>query len=186
MRSILVIFAGLLLSTSALMAQRKAYEIEVQILHNEKMYFDTIFSNNPYKASLIIQEIVSRYSTEKIYINSNQLHGLYVFNISDEHWKESHHKGTATTYNREIEINLDSLFQEFRTSLERQWKDFDMDRMADSVDKSVDDLKAGLKEFKMEADPHFDALKDDMKDLIEKIRKTRIVIIQEGDTIKID
>lgn len=186
MKTLFAMLAGLILSTPVLMAQKKSYEIQVQILHNNKVYFDTTFSNNPYKSSLIIQEIVSRYSTEKIYIDANRLHGLYVFNITDAHWKATHKKGTATSYNREIEINLDSLFREFRTSLERQWKDFDMDRVADSVDKSVDDLKAGLKEFKREADPHFDAFKEDMKDLLETIRKTRIVIIQEGDTIKID
>lgn len=172
--------------SSAGFAQNQPQKIEVKILHNDEVYFDTVLRNQNNTPEKIIREIVSRYSTEKVYLDASRLHGLYVFNISDEHWKGNRSSQKRDVVTNEIEINLDSLLNQFRRGLEKQWKDLDRERMKDSVDKTLDDLKNDLKTLKQEADPHWDAFKEDMKEMMEKIRKTRIVIVQEGDTIRID
>ncbi len=186
MKFIVSLAALLFLFLGKVEAQKKSYEIQVKILHNGKEYFDTTFTNSPHKSSLIIQEIVSRYSSETVYLNANRLHGLYVFNITDTNWKGNRKKAGTKKLTREIEINIDSLVNEIKQSVEKQWEELNMKQLEDSLNKSLEELKFELKAFKKEIDPDFEAFKKEMKLIIERMKQTRIVIIREGDTIRLD
>jgi gas vesicle protein len=162
-------------------SQPKTQEIRVQILHNQEVYLDTIFTEKPAEAKKIITQLVARYSSEHIEINGEILHSLYVFNVPDKDWKADNERQSAEyePYTRDqIEINIDSLFDRFSNEMERQWKEFDMD-------KTKKEVKEGLEKFKEDAKPEVQELKKELKEMVEKMKTTRIVIIQKGDTISV-
>jgi len=162
-------------------SQSKNQEIRVQILHNQEVYLDTTIIEEPAEAKKIIEQLVSRYSSENIEIGNETLHGLYVFNVPEKDWKANKDKKQATNeINKfdQIEINIDSLFDKFSNEMERQWKEFDMD-------KTKKDVEEGIEKFKEEAKPEVQELKKELKEMLEKMKTTRIVIIQKGDTISV-
>jgi len=163
-------------------SQPKTQEIRIQILHNQEVYLDTTLIEKPAEAKKTIEQLVSRYSSENIEIGNGTLHSLYVFNVPDKDWKASKDKSQSAensiSSRDQIEINIDSLFDKFSNEMERQWKEFDMD-------KTKKDVKEGLEKFKEDAKPEVQELKKELKELVEKMKTTRIVIIQKGDTISV-
>jgi|GEM_PF-5201658 gas vesicle protein len=162
-------------------SQSKTQEIRVQILHNQEVYLDTALTEEPAEAKKIIEQLVSRYSSENIEIGNETLHGLYVFNVPEKDWKANKDKKQAPneiSKLNQIEINIDSLFDKFSNEMERQWKEFDMD-------KTKKDVKEGVEKFKENTKPEVQELKKEVKEMLEKMKTTRIVIIQKGDTISV-
>lgn len=167
-------------------AQKVWDAVQVKILHHDKVYLDTSFNRNPYKASLLIQELVSRYSTEEIFIDAHHLHRLYVFDIDDKYWKGDYVPANTDKRYAEVEINLDSMFRSFQKSLEKHWTSQSWEQRSDSLDKSLHELKENLKTFKQEVEPDLQKFQLRMEEFFETLKTTRIIIIREGDTIRID
>lgn len=167
-------------------AQKVWDEVQVKILHHDKVYLDTSFQLNPYKASRLIQNLVSRYSTEEVFIDAHRLHSLYVFDIDDKYWKGDYVPENSKERYSEVEINLDSMFRSFQKSLEEHWTSQSWEQRSDSLDKQLEQLKENLKTFKQEVEPDLQKFQQSMQEFFETLKTTRIVIIREGDTIRID
>jgi hypothetical protein len=175
-----------LLVTGFVQAQKVWDQVQVKILHHDKVYLDTSFQLNPYKASRLIQQLVSRYSTEEVFIDAHRLHSLYVFDIDDKYWKGDDVLGKSGRPYTEVEINLDSMFRSFQKSLEEHWTSQSWEQRSDSLDKQLEQLKENLKTFKQEVEPDLQKFQQAMQEFFETLKTTRIVIIREGDTIRID
>lgn len=175
-----------LLLTGFAQAQKVWDQVQVKILHHDKVYMDTSFQLNPYKASRLIQELVSRYSTEEVFIDAHRLHSLYVFDIDDKYWKGDYVPDNTNKQYSEVEINLDSMFRSFQKSLEEHWTSQSWEQRGDSLDKQLEQLKENLKTFKQEVEPDLQKFQQSMQEFFETLKTTRIVIIREGDTIRID
>ncbi|MGD9994471.1 MAG: hypothetical protein AB7S69_14330 [Salinivirgaceae bacterium] len=175
-----------LLLTGFAQAQKVWDQVQVKILHHDKVYLDTSFQLNPYKASRLIQNLVSRYSTEEVFIDAHRLHSLYVFDIDDKYWKGDYVAGKSDRQYAEVEINLDSLFRSFQKSLEEHWTSQSWEQRSDSLDKQLEQLKENLNTFKQEVEPDLQKFQQAMQEFFETLKTTRIVIIREGDTIRID
>ncbi|PKP10041.1 MAG: hypothetical protein CVU09_09045 [Bacteroidetes bacterium HGW-Bacteroidetes-4] len=180
------ILAFTLLLTGFLQAQKVWDNVQVKILHHEKVYLDTIFQLNPYKASRLIQKLVSRYSTEEVFIDAYRLHSLYVFDINDKYWKGDYLSENSEERYSEVEINLDSMFRSFQKSLEEHWTSKNWEQRGDSLDKQLEQLKENLKTFKQGVEPDLQKFQQSIQEFFETLKTTRIVIIREGDTIRID
>jgi len=163
-------------------AQPKNHTIQVQVIHNDETYIDTTITGNSKEATLKIEELLSRYSTEAIQLDADHLHEIYVFNIDDKYWKPREDEIASFDENwysqEQIEINIDSLFNKLSQTMEEQWREFNMDQ-------TVDEIKKGTRELKEKTEPELQELKEELKEMIEKIKTTRVIIIQKGDTIKV-
>ncbi|HAN00537.1 MAG TPA: hypothetical protein DCQ26_18235 [Marinilabiliales bacterium] len=174
-----VLFTTLMLNSCA---QPKNHTIQVQVIHNDETYIDTTITGNSKEATLKIEELLSRYSTEAIQLDADHLHEIYVFNIDDKYWKPREDEIASFDENwysqEQIEINIDSLFNKLSQTMEEQWREFNMDQ-------TVDEIKKGTRELKEKTEPELQELKEELKEMIEKIKTTRVIIIQKGDTIKV-
>ncbi|MGE4289282.1 MAG: hypothetical protein AB7E36_11355 [Salinivirgaceae bacterium] len=186
MKKLVFTIALTLLLAGFAQAQKIWDEVQVKILHHDKVYLDTSFQLNPYKASRLVQELVSRYSTEEIFIDAHHLHSLYVFDIDDKNWREDHVPGKSDRQYAEVEINLDSMFRSFQKRLEEHWTSQSWEQRSDSIDKQLEQLKENLKTFKQDVEPDLQKFQQSMQEFFETLKTTRIVIIREGDTIRID
>lgn len=138
---------------------------------------DTTFLESPENAVITINNIVAKYSDQKVYLNSHNIHSLYVFDITG-------HKKTDKYYH-DVEVNLDSMFHEFGEKLEKKWNDWEMDAKMDTVEVRAKELRENMKEYRTNVDPELQELKRELKEMVNKMRTTRIVIIEDGDTIRI-
>ncbi len=187
--------------SSGIYAQKK--EIKVQIMHNDEIILDTTLYKTSAEAKKVIINLVEQFSTDKVTINTKITHGLYVFNITNDNWKESEEKKKEKTdtiienknNNKPVEItqhtntsdiDVDSLFKEFSDELDMQWKVANIEVIIDSIGNAFNTIKGDFINYDFENDPGIQNLKTGFNDLLEIIKTTRIIIIQEGDTIKID
>ncbi len=194
-------------------------EIDVQIMHDGKIMLDTTIIKPVDEARVIIENLVQNYTTEKVIIDSKLTHGLYVFNIPDDSWKEpevknqpKHSAQPKLTYeprkeperkvappekNREnadknddddgfTNLDLDSLFNEFSKEIDTQWDKHHMDEVVDSLGNSFQHMWEDFKDADFQNDPDVQDIKKDFKDFFEKLMDTRIIIVQDGDTLKFD
>lgn len=91
--------ALVILAFLSVVAHAQKKEIKVEIMHGNAIVFDTSLYESSDDAKIIIENIVQRFTYEEVAINSKITHGLYVFNISNESWKEpksTQGKQTAT------------------------------------------------------------------------------------------
>jgi len=192
-------------------AQKK--EIKVQILHEDKVVVDTTIYKSSADAKAIIENLVQQFSTDPVTIDTKLTHGLYVFNITNDSWKSPNEKigkndnsnthkfepkaGLKTdSYNWEDErktdnsnknnIDVDSLFNQFSHELSSSWKEAQIDIIIDSVGSSFNSMWNEMKKIDFANDPDIQNLKNDFEDLFDKIKTTRFIIIQEGDTLNFD
>jgi len=183
-------------------AQKK--EIKVQIIHDNEIVLDTTLYKTSAEANLVITNLVERFSTQKVTIDTKITHGLYVFNITNDSWKKPSvghaEKAIAVTDNNNEDKtaktaqknynpnsnNIDSLFREFSDKLEAQWQMANIEVFIDSLGSSFNTFKSDVSNFDFENNPDIQNIKSGFLDLFEKIRTTKIVIIQDGDTIKTD
>ncbi|MBI9067288.1 MAG: hypothetical protein JEZ09_08350 [Salinivirgaceae bacterium] len=147
---LLVIFAAIV----GLNAQSTKNEIRIKITQNNKLLLDTTFVDEGESAAKSIQQIVGDYSKEPVYVDGNNIHGLYVFDISCEFEEK--------TYVKEVVVNLDSILEQFGEKLETKWDNWEMDGVIDTLHNRYNDLKKEIKEFDAETDPDFQEFKKDM------------------------
>ncbi|MCK9208016.1 MAG: hypothetical protein M0P66_12965, partial [Salinivirgaceae bacterium] len=137
-----LLFIGFLMNGCA---QPKNHTIQVQIIHNDETYLDTTITGSSKEATLKIEELLSRYSTEAIQLDAGNLHEMYVFNIADKYWKLPEDEVESFDENwysqEQIEINIDSLFNKLSQTMEEQWREFNMDQTVDEIKKGTRELK---------------------------------------------
>lgn len=207
-KSFLII--GLLIFSLVAFAQKK--QIKVQIMHEDKVVVDTTIYKSSKDAKFIIENLVQKFSTEPVTIDTKLTHGLYVFNITNDNWKEAGEtisepieedkiavstvepeqeewdtKSEDPDYNNDIDnIDIDSLFKEFSSELNNSWQEAQIDIFIDSVGSSFSEMWNEMKKIDLQNDPDIQNLKSDFNELFEKIKTTKFVIIQEGDTLDFD
>lgn len=158
-------------------AAQSKKKVRVQIKNEGTTIADTTFATTNEKAEKVISEFLSSYTNEAVYINSEQIHSLYVFDISRSYTKSVPH--------REVEIDIDKIFDEFGHKLEHAWDDFDMEDFIDTASVRAKELHRNMQEYKASVDPELQEFKEELKEMVEKMRSTRIIIIEDGDTIRI-
>lgn len=167
-----IILFSLILSLSA---QNKTTEVRVKIKQNDKTILDTTFRAPNEKAAKTIEKIVSKYSDEKIYINTENIHSLYVFDISKP----------VKSQSNDVTINLDSLLNDFSKKLEQKLEDWEVEAALDTLEVHAKELRENMREYKKTVDPELQEFKKELKEMVDKMRATRIIIIEDGDTIRI-
>lgn len=202
-------FVASILLTASISVFSQQKEIRVQIKHNDEVAVDTTIKKSSDEAKIIIETLVQKYTTQNVSLDAKLTHGLYVFNIDDENWIEPPlaQKGSAlideprnvappdsqktsnenSAENSDFDsMDIDSLFKEFSHELNEQWDETDVDIWLDSVGSSFQELWQEIKKADFQDTPEFKQLKSDFKDVFEKLKETRVIIIQDGDTLKID
>lgn len=186
--------------SSVTFAQKK--EIKVQIMHEGKVVVDTTIYKTSAEAKSIIENLVQQFSTDPVTIDTKLAHGLYVFNITNESWREPGKESEPKT-NLENEdyswkdedkpdnsntdnIDIDSLFNQFSYELNSSWKEAQIDIIIDSVGASLNNMWDEMRKIDFANDPDIQNLKNNFEEFFDKIKTTRFIIIQEGDTLGFD
>ncbi|MDA3892115.1 MAG: hypothetical protein PF517_10675 [Salinivirgaceae bacterium] len=213
MKLILLIVSFLLVYQTA-SAQKK--DIKVQIIHEDKVVLDTTFHETSAEAKLIIENLVQQFTTDPVSIDSKLTHGLYVFNINNDNWKEpdkieATEKSASKTYikvdadkisaeentiintydistsnSNSDEVDMDSLFKEFSGELDENWDEVNIDIVIDSIGSSFQNLWSEIKKTNLLSDPDVEEFKSDFKGFFEDFKSTKFIIIHDGDTVDFD
>lgn len=171
----------------------KKKEIRVQIKHNQKVVVDTIIYEDEEHAKATIESLVMRFSVEEPMISSENIFGLYVFNIDNENWKgedtKNHSKkpvynnSTAYKSQQPTSVYIDSLFDELGDELEEKWERVSIEMVIDSVEVAFDEIRQRFRESEIHSDPTVNQFKKDVRSIYDKIRSTKVIIVHEGDTL---
>lgn len=147
--------------------------VRIKILHQKHKILDTVIYEKGQQAINSIEKIVSKYTNEPIYIDASNVRELYVFSferIKDPNKPEP------------LVVNIDSIMNSIITKIEKVVNDSTVKAVKDSIHQSVQEMKQAIKAIDKS---DVKKAKDDFNDFIDKVRETRVIIIQEGDTIKI-
>lgn len=167
-----------LLLVAILFAQaQEKKEIRVKITRLGSTLVDTSFIATENDFEETITDLLSEYTDELVYINSENMHSLYVFDVSGRENKKDYH--------RDITLDLDEIFEKFGDNIEQAWDDFDMDDFMDTATVRAKKLHKNMRQYKATVDPELQKLKRELQEAVDKMRATRIIIIEDGDTIRI-
>lgn len=165
----------LFLSVFSLMSMSQIVDrgVRIKILHQKHKILDTVIYEKDQQAIKSIERIVSQYTNEPIYIDASQVRELYVFSFE-----------TIKAPNRPepIVVNIDSIMNSIITKIEKVANDPKVNAIKDSIKHSVHEMKQAIKAIDKS---DVQKAKDDFNEFVDKVRETRVIIIQEGDTIKI-
>jgi len=113
-------------------AQQK--QIKVQIMHEDKVVVDTTLYKTSAEAKVIIENLVQRFSTDPVTIDTKLTHGLYVFNISNDSWIDPN---TGIAQATVTEDNIEKAAEKTEVAkIENSQKT--VERSAESNDEKVD------------------------------------------------
>ena len=168
-----LILIALICSVHLVQAQENK-KVRVKITNEGSVLLDTSFVTNDARD---IERLLAQYSDRQVYLNSGNIHSLYVFDITG-------HEKTSQHY-RDVEVDLDEIFEDFGHRLEQAWEEFDMDEFVDTASVRAKKLHENMREYKATVDPELQELKQELKRAVDKMRATRIIIIEDGDTIRI-
>jgi len=146
-------------------AQQK--QIKVQIMHNDKVVVDTTLFKTSDEAKVIIENLVQRFSTDPVTIDTKLTHGLYVFNITNDSWidqntssgaKDVLVKSTAKTPDIQAEPVVEQSVKKVEIEEQPIEEKTDTKVEESSQTKGFDDIEVDslFREFSKELDTHWD------------------------------
>lgn len=192
-------------------AQKK--NIKVQIMHENKVVLDTTLHMTSTEAKEVIESLVEQFSKDPVTIDSKLTHGLYVFNITNDSWKEPSNNEkinkiseeplagdkkketkeddwswendkTAEQAQHSDPVAIDSLWNEFTDELSNNWDELNIEMEVDSLGASFKQLWGELDKVDFSDNPDVQEFKMDVKEFFKDLKKTQFIIIHENDTIE--
>jgi len=166
----------LVLFTLTIFGSSNKNSVRIKILHQKHVVLDTVIYEQGQQAIKAIEKIVSLYTNETIYIDASQVRELYVFSfelIKDQ---------SKPSKVEPLVVNIDSIMNSIVTRIEKAINDSVVKAVRDSINRSVQEMKQAIRAIDKS---DVQKAKDDFSEFIDKVKETRVIIIQEGDTIKI-
>ena len=148
-------------------------EIKVQIMHHNQVVIDTILSVDEKDAGPIIEDFINQFSKDPIAIDTRTVHGLYVFNITNEQWVGKNTKKTDNSYSESGQpttwvLNVDSLFNEVSGEIKKTWEKASVQVYIDSLGEAIDQFDFNRFKKKID-DVSIEGFNQDIKDFWGKI-----------------
>lgn len=158
--------------------------IQVQIVHDSQVVLDTVIFEEDEQAREMIESLLMNFSKDSIKVNSEHIHGLYVFHIDNENWKNTNPPANISNdvWAEENFSNTDSLLDELEGELySNQWNNFSIEIVLDSLADAFDVLGTSISNFDYQESEELVDIKESFQDLFKKVRATRVIITTEED-----
>lgn len=155
---------------------QKSKGVQVKILHKTNVVLDTIIDKKGQEDIETIETIVSRYTDQPIYIDAAEVRELYVFSFENIKIADSQNKV------EEFAINMDSIMNSIVERFDKAVNDSTMNAAMDSISASFKEMKKAIKAIDRS---DLERAKNEVSEFIDKVKETRVIIVQDGDTIRI-
>lgn len=173
-----ILFAGWL--------QSKASDkgIKVEIKHNNQLVYDTVLNEDDEQAKALIEQLVARFSKDSIKLESETVHGLYVFHIDNTQWKSEDVPSdyTEEEWAQENDLNSDSLLNELSYELNSDnYQGITIEMAVDSVVDAFSIIGKAIRNYDLESDEEFQEIKAGFENFVKQVKTTKVVLIREDD-----
>lgn len=156
--------------------------IKVEIKQNNKLIYDTVLHEDDAQAREIIENLVARFSKDSIKLESEAVHGLYVFHIDNDQWKNEAvpFNYSAEDWAEENYLNSDSLLNELNKELySDDYNQITIEMAVDSVVEAFSIIGKAFRNYNFEDDKELNEIKDGFEQFVEQVKSTKVVLIRE-------
>ncbi len=181
-----LIIGILLVMANMAMANNGGNEVKVRILHNDELVFDTTFTATPDSARRIIEQCVYNYSKDSIFLNPNAIQGLYVFNVSNDFWKDAPAEPgqPVATLKQTPPVPTQiptEVFWDDKPQPQNEWETLTIDMFVDTLSVVIKELRDEFVKIDFKNDPTVQEINASLQNMFTKIRNTRIMVIEPAD-----
>lgn len=178
---ILLVLISILVS---FVLQTKASDkgIKVEIKHNNQLIYDTVLNENDEQAKQLIETLVARFSKDSIKLESENVHGLYVFHIDNEQWKSEDVPSNYTdeAWAEENYLNSDSLLNELSYELNSSdYQGITIEMAVDSVIDAFSIIGKAFRTYDFSEDEDLNEIKNGFSNFVKQVKTTKVVLIRE-------